>query len=62
MEVIKRDGRRERIELDKITNRIGSLWRKEPQLNQLVDPVNVKQIPPPQTSMQAGGQAQLVAR
>ena len=41
MEVIKRDGRRERIELDKITNRIGSLWRKEPQLNQLVDPVKV---------------------
>lgn len=41
MEVIKRDGRRERIELDKITNRISSLWRKEPQLNQLVDPVKV---------------------
>ena len=41
MEVIKRDGRRERIELDKITNRISSLWRKEPQLNQLVDPVEV---------------------
>lgn len=41
MEVIKRDGRRERIELDKITNRISSLWRKKPQLNQLVDPVKV---------------------
>lgn len=41
MEVIKRDGRRERIMLDKITNRISSLWRKEPQLNQLVDPVKV---------------------
>ena len=41
MEVIKRDGRRERIELDKITNRINSLWLKEPQLNQLVDPVKV---------------------
>lgn len=41
MEVIKRDGRRERIILDKITNRIGSLWRKEPQLNKLVDPMGV---------------------
>ena len=41
MEVIKRDGRRERIMLDKITNRINSLWLKEPQLNQLVDPVKI---------------------
>ena len=41
MKVIKRDGRRERIELDKITNRISSLWCREPQLNQLVDPVKV---------------------
>lgn len=41
MEVIKRDGRRERIELSKITNRIKSLWIKEPQLSQLVDPVKV---------------------
>ena len=41
MEVIKRDGRRERIDLVKITNRISSLWSKEPQLNQLIDPVKV---------------------
>lgn len=41
MEVIKRDGRRERIEIGKITNRISSLWGKEPQLNHLVDPVMV---------------------
>jgi ribonucleoside-diphosphate reductase alpha chain len=41
MEVIKRDGRRERIMLDKITNRINSLWLKETQLNQLVDPVKI---------------------
>ncbi len=41
MEVIKRDGRRERIELDKITDRISYLRCKEPQLNQLADPVKV---------------------
>ena len=41
MEVIKRDGRRERIVLEKITNRIDALWRMEPRLNQLVDPVKV---------------------
>lgn len=41
MEVIKRDGRRERIMLEKITNRINSLYAREPQLNQLVDPMKV---------------------
>lgn len=41
MEVLKRDGRRERIMLDKITSRIRSLCQKEPALNQLLDPVKV---------------------
>lgn len=41
MEVVKRDGRRERIILDKIANRITSLCQMEPQLHQIVDPVKV---------------------
>lgn len=41
MEIIKRDGRRERIELNKITDRISALRCREPQLNQLTDPVKV---------------------
>jgi ribonucleoside-diphosphate reductase alpha chain len=41
MEVVKRDGRRERVILDKIANRITSLCQMEPQLHQIVDPVKV---------------------
>ena len=41
MKVVKRNGRNECIELDKITNRIKSLCLKEPQLSKLVDPVKV---------------------
>lgn len=41
MEVIKRDGRRECIMLEKITHRMISLCCREPRLNKLVDPMKV---------------------
>ena len=42
MEVVKRDGRRERIKLEKISKRINSLYSKEPSLNNpMVDPMKV---------------------
>lgn len=41
MEVIKRNGRRERIMLEKITNRIESLKSMEPRLSQIIDHVSV---------------------
>jgi ribonucleoside-diphosphate reductase alpha chain len=41
MKVIKRDGKRECVMLEKITTRVKSLCHREPQLNKLVDPVKV---------------------
>jgi ribonucleoside-diphosphate reductase alpha chain len=41
MEVIKRNGSKEYIKLDKITHRISSLCMRKPELNHLVDPVKV---------------------
>jgi ribonucleoside-diphosphate reductase alpha chain len=41
MKVVKRDGRKEGMVLEKITSRISKLWQMTPQLNQMVDPIKV---------------------